>query len=119
MRLATLATCVCAIGSLLPLTANAEIKQDCVLTGEVTHNNPTDADLIKVRFHQANQGALADCRLKKRLRRKTISADIQNPGINVPVGAQVVYAYQQTASNTSWRLMQIDTATLLTANTSN
>ena len=119
MRLTTLAACLCAVGSLFPLAATAEVKQDCVLTGEVMRSADTNNDFLRVRFHQVEQGELADCRLEKRLKRQRFTAEIQNSGIDVPVGAQVVYAYQQTASNTSWRLLQIDTATLLTANTTN
>ena len=119
MKLKILASCLCVVGSLFPLAATAEVKQDCVLTGEVMRSADTNNDFLRVRFHQVEQGELADCRLEKRLKRQRFTAEIQNSGIDVPVGAQVVYAYQQTASNTSWRLLQIDTATLLTANTTN
>ena len=119
MKLKILATCLCAVGSLLPLAATAEVKQDCVLTGEVMRSADTHNNFLKVRFHRIEQGNLANCRLRKQFKRQRFSAEIQNSGIDMPVGAQVVYAYQQTASSTSWRLLQVDTATLLTANTRN
>ena len=117
MKMNKLLIGLCALGSLYTSGASAEVVQDCVLSGEVIGVNEYPSDTLRVRFHDIDHGAEANCnKLKRRSMRNRVDANITMVGLELPLGSKVTYAFQQTRSDTTWELLSVQRPVLLSVN---
>ncbi|MFK7831422.1 MAG: hypothetical protein AB8B57_16735 [Congregibacter sp.] len=98
--------------ALLPMGAQAEITQDCILEGTVDKRKAEQlGQPVYVKFRNARRGSEAGCSMNRRnksRRVKFISSPKTNDIENVDHGSQVRYRYIERDNQTgTWELIDV------------
>ncbi len=112
MKMKNLVLGLLMIGGIYTSAASAEVIQDCVLTGEVVSVGQ-GGDTIRVKFHDLEHGEKANCTMKRRAKRGRLTAEMTMSGIELTRGSTVKYAFQQTGSESKWKLLEVERPVLL------
>lgn len=94
------------IGAATP--ANAEVKEECILTGEVEQTTP---ETLRVTFTRIEHGTEARCQVKRQRRgldRMQFEPQSERDLAQLEHGALVRYRYQQRNGEHFWQRIDVD-----------
>jgi|SaaInl74LU_5_DNA_1037368.scaffolds.fasta_scaffold29234_1 hypothetical protein len=99
--------------ALISGAAMAEVSQECILDGRVSHKESTqDATKVRLTFNSIEHGEQARCRsmgrsAKARIQFKAKASDNLD---KLPHGSEVRYRYVEQDGQAQWELLQANTS---------
>ena len=100
---------ILALGLLLSGYANADLKQECIMTGVVSKNRSESDKPVYVAFHSIKRGEKATCSMaRNKARGLKFSAPVNDPIKKAAIGSKVKYRYTENVEREqTWELIEV------------